>query len=338
MENSDVVFNLRLMNQKLDEELRLYRNGTTPEDLLELIEEKDTEIMKLRKNLADSADKLRRIAKGSAEVITKCDIYQKEIEVLKENEIKLKAELSIANNIKIKQQASIYKDKLSYANDEITELKAEIHALTAENETLNNTMDMLIPEAEQFQEKIESLEDDGIVRDTSIEKLQKRCHNLVLGQKERHKELEQAYESSQEEILKRKEQIKLLSNEIQKAQKHNATLKERVRTERTNAAQLSTNLLAALADVTKAQAEQAKLKQQLLHKNNNNQAKKTKVNDENDSAALNAKVTAAPSNAKRTTVSIKTPPKGALKARFANGNATSVVINPSQAFATQNKK
>jgi len=101
---------------------------------------------------------------------------------------------------------------------------------------------------------------DGLRRDSSIEKLQKRCHNLVLTQKGSRAELEESHKRALQEVARRKEQVVLLTAEIQKAQTFNAALKERVSTERRNAALLSTQLLAALADVTTAQKAEAKLK------------------------------------------------------------------------------
>ena len=164
MQDGDIIFNLRLMNQKMEEELRLYRNGTTPDNLLDLIDEKDAEISRLRKVSADSADKLRRIAKGSKDVIAKCDQLQKENEELKCLEAKRSTAdaHTRATQQKQKQKQSTLSSsskEITAAKQSIAELAQEVLALQAENETLNNSMDLLVPEADKYQELIEELED-----------------------------------------------------------------------------------------------------------------------------------------------------------------------------------
>jgi hypothetical protein len=68
------LFQLQLAFQKLEEEVKLYRNGTTAENLLELVNEKDREIAQLKASLEATTDKLRRIAKGSSELIAKSEV------------------------------------------------------------------------------------------------------------------------------------------------------------------------------------------------------------------------------------------------------------------------
>jgi hypothetical protein len=261
MEDADIIFNLRLANQKLDEELRLYRNGTTPDNLLELIQEKDVEVCELRKQLSATNEKLRRIAKGSAEVIAKNDHLIKENNELLGERERLKRQ--VGASVELKRQGHGHERKMQEALATIESLKEDILTLQKENETLNNSMDMLIPEAEQFQVLLEELEEDACNRDTSIEKLQKRCHNLVLGNKERHATLEEQVKEAKLDVKRKNEQLLRLSEELQKAQSFNMAIKERVTAERKTAAQLSSQLLAALADVTRAQTSEANIRDQL---------------------------------------------------------------------------
>lgn len=65
------VFNLQLIIQKQEEELRLYRNGTTAQELLELIHEKDIEIETWRTKLEEKEEKLKKLAKTSGDVLMK---------------------------------------------------------------------------------------------------------------------------------------------------------------------------------------------------------------------------------------------------------------------------
>lgn len=58
--------------------MSFYRNGTTSEQLFDLIKEKDLEIENLKVTLSDTLNKLKRLAKGSAEVLAKCDSLEQE--------------------------------------------------------------------------------------------------------------------------------------------------------------------------------------------------------------------------------------------------------------------
>lgn len=90
---SDSLFHLQLAFSKLEEEVKLYRNGTTAENLLELVGEKDREIAGLRATLGETSDKLRRIAKGSSDLITKCEALEREKLALEARVTGLGAEL-----------------------------------------------------------------------------------------------------------------------------------------------------------------------------------------------------------------------------------------------------
>jgi len=87
--DKEKLFSLQLTIHKLEEELQLYRNGTTSENLFELLGEKETEIEDLKNQLNDKTDKLRRVAKGSADVLAKCESLQQEREALLKREKEL---------------------------------------------------------------------------------------------------------------------------------------------------------------------------------------------------------------------------------------------------------
>jgi Tfp pilus assembly protein PilN len=67
------IFNLQLIIQKLEEQLSVYRNGTTGPELLDVIAERETENTALKKELSETKDQLRKIAKSSSELIQKFD-------------------------------------------------------------------------------------------------------------------------------------------------------------------------------------------------------------------------------------------------------------------------
>jgi chromosome segregation ATPase len=74
------IFNLQLTIQKLEEELQLYRNGTSAAELMELIHEKDVEIEMLSHQNEEKTQKLKRIAKTSSEVLIKHENIQAELQ------------------------------------------------------------------------------------------------------------------------------------------------------------------------------------------------------------------------------------------------------------------
>ena len=270
MQKDDIIFNLRIANKKLDEELHLYRNGTTEENLLELISEKDSEIEELKKAGHDHVDKLRRIAKSSGQLIAKNDALQKEnvsltkqaelanskltatkqqMDAIEKNEADKKLISSQREATSLEKELIVVQDKLrrsKHANTvckeeyeaQLTKLREETDALSKENEALNHSIDLLIPEAEQFQELIEGLEDDACSRDTNIEKLQKRCAQLIQDAKT-IKDLKKDLDSStkrhtkdmgrkDEQIERKDEQIARYHAELERAQAFNGDLKDRI--------------------------------------------------------------------------------------------------------------
>ena len=68
--DTDRYFNLQLTIQKLEEELSLYRNGTTGPELLELIREKDDELSAVKIQLQKSSDELAAL-KGNFSTLIK---------------------------------------------------------------------------------------------------------------------------------------------------------------------------------------------------------------------------------------------------------------------------
>ncbi|KAJ1437418.1 hypothetical protein B484DRAFT_445207 [Ochromonadaceae sp. CCMP2298] len=76
------IFNLQLSIQRMEEELTLYRNGTTAEQMFELIKEKDSELEDVREKLADREAKLRKLAKTSSEVLARSEDLQQQKSVL----------------------------------------------------------------------------------------------------------------------------------------------------------------------------------------------------------------------------------------------------------------
>ena len=164
MENSHEIFNLQLAVQHLEAELSLYRNGTSGSDLLVIIAERDAEIDALKTNLSETTEKLRKIAKGSQEVLAKCAIFQSEKAEKQEEVVDLLRSLeeSTASN--------------AILNSENADLKSQIAELTGK--------------CEDSAKLISDLEEQLSDRNESIVKLQARCAQLVGEKSEKSKLLE----------------------------------------------------------------------------------------------------------------------------------------------------
>lgn len=195
MSESPDVFQLQLACQKLEEEVKLYRNGATAENLLELVNEKDREIAVLNNSLRETAEKLRRIAKGSSELITKCENLQREREIGLRNE----KELSDQNSSLISQ----------------AEASQQAHA------SLQLEKNELVACVNSGLEKISRLEQEILDRNEDISKLQLRCSELIT---------EKAMVARQ---LKAKEkEVGEYSAQLEKGIKFNSEIKDMLRAEK----------------------------------------------------------------------------------------------------------
>jgi chromosome segregation ATPase len=67
--DTDRYFNLQLTIQKLEEELSLYRNGTTGQELLDLIKEKDTELGATKTDLINTSSELATVKNNFSTLI-----------------------------------------------------------------------------------------------------------------------------------------------------------------------------------------------------------------------------------------------------------------------------
>jgi chromosome segregation ATPase len=203
------IFNLQLTVQRLEEELALYRNGTTMEQMFDLIKEKEVEINDYKSKLSDKDARLRKIAKSSSDVLTKCEemtttnrqltfqledtskdlathkeklaIQTTQIEELTKHNESMK-------NLLTKEQDSctrlrdIVKDNEEHINDLECELRlkseeseenlAELSKITLENDANVELVATREDEIVRLKEQIENT-------DKVVEKLHRRCAELV---------------------------------------------------------------------------------------------------------------------------------------------------------------
>lgn len=156
----------------------MYRNGTTAEQLFDLMKEKESEITDLKDSIADKESKLRKLAKTSSEFITKFE------------------DLQISNRNTLLQLAEAHKDREDDLQDHIVvinEMNSKYDALQEtlrlEKETSGALTNTIHDQEEQIRDLMRQLSAKELVRsklaeqlqeaDRSIERLQKRCAELV---------------------------------------------------------------------------------------------------------------------------------------------------------------
>lgn len=240
--DDNAEFDLRLTISKLQEELSLYRNGTSPEDLLAILEEKDEEIRTLRDNMAAKDSFLSKLGTSAKKSLEDLETLKKE-----KKRMEAKAVKAFENG---KQEA---------AND-LNAARKEIQALRDENESLANSIDLLIPETEHFQEHIDELETDKIHSSSDIENLQQRCVNVVVENKEKKKDLVSRLSKAEEEVKRAHGKIDRYHKELLKAQEFNKSLKERITKEKEGATSYKERVLFLEAQL-KAEKENPPLKE-----------------------------------------------------------------------------
>lgn len=210
------IFNLQLTIQKQDEELRLYRNGTTANELFELIHEKEIEIELWRVKCEEKDEKLKRLAKTSGDVLMKYEELQSNLQSLYDLKSSLEQEVKIAQEKK-KEQELVYQeqkkemnkvqDELHQRENEIGSLRLQLWEMEQKLEEIQNTTNHAqlatmeatteVKQLRDYQQELEHLiaeqtqEITSLTQevkkwksyvndqDQSIEKLQKRCAALV---------------------------------------------------------------------------------------------------------------------------------------------------------------
>lgn len=228
MSQEDKMFNLQLIIQKLEEELSLYRNGTTATELLELISEKDVEIETWRAKCEERDEKLRRLAKTSGDVLLKYERLQEELQKnhnhINESEYIIKdySEQIMECENKIRQLEVIATEKhaeVRQKDDIIGSLRLELWDLKQSQDSKIKdeliTMEMVKKDLErmvsqkddelnqkdediyQLKKEMESIQSDlskykhiSQDQEASIEKLQKRCASLIAEKSDKLKQLD----------------------------------------------------------------------------------------------------------------------------------------------------
>ncbi len=256
-----VVFNLQIENQHLREELHLYRQGQTTADLMDVLKDRDNELKSLRCAEKETKQKMVLLAKSSQELLKKLDILQSEKTEWKQGQHllelstkELRQKDEIISTLQKEQKEMSYKcEELTRCNhtlrNKINDMSSKANATTKkendkkvdemlliqiatlkeENESLNNTVDLLIPESEQFQTLIGELEEDASMRDVSIDKLHERCSALVKESMSKSRSLTKQNKELSKEVCKKEKEIEKYRQEVLKAQSFNTNLKEKLK-------------------------------------------------------------------------------------------------------------
>jgi chromosome segregation ATPase len=170
----DKQFNYQLTIQKLEEELSLYRNGTTGQELLECIREKDIELEKMRSIINEKNDNLRKIAKSSSSVLETCNTLQTENFNLTQERDELLATRSQLNN--------------------------QIESLTQDANTKSSTIEKMTLKLKSSTDEISALNTELTDLHESVSKLQERCAILVREKTDKSKLLDKEKSDRRTEV------------------------------------------------------------------------------------------------------------------------------------------
>ena len=184
----DRVFHLQLTINKLQEELKLYRNGGNYQELVDLVAEKEAEVERLQSSVADKHENLKKLAKKGAEVLARCDALQTECDSLRT------------------QFAVVDKE-----NKQMTSSMNELRTAHASASALCN----------EKTSTIDFLETELAVRNDSIDKLQARCAILVTEKNEKIKEFVSEREEFINDRAVKMKQSKDLLEELERAMRFN---------------------------------------------------------------------------------------------------------------------
>jgi len=191
----ETCFNLQITVARLEEELSLYRNGTNSQELFELVGEKEVEIADLKSKV----ELLRKVARSSGDVLSRCDSLEKE------------------NQCLLELNASCEKETLE-ARATAADASAQLVKAKTLTESLQSTVDIDSEKITGLNQHVQELNND-------VDKLQQRCAGLVAEKMEKNKQLEN-------EKKERAAQVRELRDELERAMRFVLEMKATVNKER----------------------------------------------------------------------------------------------------------
>lgn len=207
---SDRYFNLQLTIQKLEEELALYRNGTTGQELLDLIKEKDkeveclsTELNNVKKELATTKTNFTTLIKSSRKTLADNEALKRSIENMQQEKISTEekcADLSIS--------LSKLHEECTKKEDELKELHNNFDQSKRQNEDdaamISKLQEQGVNHVKKLNAQYKDLKDNEVV----IKQLEQKIQTLEIDtwkDKEKITQLQLEYRDQSNAYLKDKE-------------------------------------------------------------------------------------------------------------------------------------
>ncbi len=220
------IFNLQLIVQKLEEELLLYRNGTTATELLELIHEKDVEIETWRAKCDEKDEKMKKLAKTSGDVLLKYERLGEDFTTLEKEKLMLHDHIhrmedemrSMATNIsQLHDNIDLLKREMQCKDDVIGKLRLEVWEM-------QQNADKVVEKDDEYRQEIESLKAEAEQSQASLKDtiviLENKVHELEKTVLEKSLEVD----AVNKEIGRWKGYVEEQDKSIEKLQKRCATL------------------------------------------------------------------------------------------------------------------
>ena len=195
MLEDDKVLNMQITVMKLQEELAFHRNGTSSDQIYDLLVEKDAEISSLKAGALENSEKLRKLARKSTEVLQKCKFIEEERDAAIERKNELK---------KLRSQSEL---KRLDTEKELVCVRAELCAVKERCSDLEKHNEALKRE-------------QGFCND-DVEKLQSRCAGLIIERMETSKALER-------ENIERAESTKSVREDLEMSMRLIADLNQQI--------------------------------------------------------------------------------------------------------------
>eukprot|EP00602_Paraphysomonas_sp_CaronLab_P003570 CAMPEP_0185027636 /NCGR_PEP_ID=MMETSP1103-20130426/12889_1 /TAXON_ID=36769 /ORGANISM="Paraphysomonas bandaiensis, Strain Caron Lab Isolate" /LENGTH=410 /DNA_ID=CAMNT_0027561733 /DNA_START=79 /DNA_END=1311 /DNA_ORIENTATION=- len=231
MSESDKMFNCKLTIQKLEEELALYRNGTSGEDLIEVINEKDCELNELRRNLSEVTEGYTKVGTALKGLLPEFDALKKE-----------KAELT--QMVELKCGELVERDStISQLRSDVESLTRQVSSLDADLSTRNEENKYLMADVEKLQmrcsvlvnesrEKTQFLNSEKSLRAKEVKEMRDeldramRCNTEL---KVLSSDLNEEIETKDAELMSAKSEITSLKSEINRIQNEYTALQQKLK-------------------------------------------------------------------------------------------------------------
>lgn len=218
-------FNMQITIQKLEEELRSYRNGITSEQYSEILNEKESENERLRIDLGSAEDKIRKFVVMSRQCLQECDSLKEDKSSLIEQNKEL-AE-NIANftreNGEMETKILQLEEEASVHGETIDKLQQRCHSLLSEKIEFSKSLEKERTDRAKEVSKLRDEVEHGQRTNMELKEARNKEHSKRLETSSRLKECEEAVMQTKKALAMSKEMHK---KDRETFQLLNATLSE----------------------------------------------------------------------------------------------------------------